>query len=412
MSIRPSTFRRAATLLAPLAAAALVLTACSSPAPRPASGSEDQALQVLIISGETGALSVNSEAMRLGVDAAVASLNEAGGVLGREVEVTTLDDQSDPTRAVTLLQEYVAENGKPDFVAAGQTSNEALALAPLLTRDQLIGMASVSSPALDDPEAFPYFFSTAVKQADVTAAAAAFLADQGDVEHVGLVITNDALRDAVEPALQTALDAEGIELSVHSFDPESIDVSSAFTEARAAGADWIYADSIGTVVPRLFEGRIKAGAEDIPTIGGSGIAVSPFTDFTTEQQRENFYPILYPLTHYVAPEDRSDALDDFMGRLGDLSELPVTINTHAYGWDQVMIWAAAVEQAGSADADAVRDALEDLELSGADAADQPWVLWRNLYVTDSHFPQVTADEFAISQVTGEREDTMLVLKED
>lgn len=412
MSVRPITSRRSATLLAPLAAAALVLTACSSPTASPDSGTEDEPLQVLIISGETGALSVNSEAMRLGVDAAVASLNEAGGLLGREVEVTTLDDQSDPTRAVTLLQEYVADNGKPDFVAAGQTSNEALALAPLLTRDAIIGMSSISSPTLDDPEKFPYFFSTAVKQADVTAAAATFLADQGDVDHVGLVITNDALRDAVEPALQAALDAEQIELTVHAFDPEAIDVSSAFTEARAAGADWIYTDAIGTVVPRLFEGRIKAGAEDIPTIGGSGIAVSPFTEFTTEQQRENFHPILYPLTHYVAPEDRSPAFDDFVERLGDLSELPVTINTHAYGWDQIMIWAEGVEQAGSADADAVRDALEDLELSGADAADQPWLLWRNMYAKDSHFPQVTADEFAISQVTGERQDTMLVLKED
>ncbi|MDN4465366.1 ABC transporter substrate-binding protein [Microbacterium aurantiacum] len=388
----------------------MVLTACTSPSAQPEASADGAPLKVLIISGETGALSVNSAAMRLGVDAAVASLNEAGGVLGREIEVTTLDDQSDPTRAVTLLQEYVAENGKPDFVGAGQTSNEALALAPILTRDQIIGMASVSSPALDDPEQYPYFFSTAVKQADVTSAAAAFLAEQGDVEHVGLVITNDALRDAVEPALKAALDAEGIELSVHAFDPESIDVSSAFTEARAAGADWIYADAIGTVVPRLFEGRIKAGAEDIPTIGGSGIAVSPFTDFTTEQQREEFYPILYPLTHYIAPEDRSDSLNDFISRLGDLDELPVTINTHAYGWDQIMIWANAVEQAGSTDPDDVRAALQDLELSGADAADQPWVLWRNLYVEDSHFPQVSADEFAISQVTGEREDTMLVLK--
>ncbi|HWL77678.1 ABC transporter substrate-binding protein [Microbacterium sp.] len=412
MSIRPITSRRSAMLLAPLATAALLLTACSNPSAAPEPGSEDAPLKVLIISGETGALSVNSEAMRLGVDAAVASLNEAGGVLGREIEVATLDDQSDPTRAVTLLQEYVADHGKPDFVAAGQTSNEALALAPLLTRDQIIGMASVSSPALDNPAEYPYFFSTAVKQADVTAAAAAFLADQGDVEKVGLVITNDALRDAVEPALQAALDEVGIELSVHAFDPEAIDISSAFTEARAAGADWIYADAIGTVVPRLFEGRVKAGAETIPTVGGSGIAVSPFTDFTTEQQRENFYPVLYPLTHYIAPEDRSDALNDFISRLGDLSELPVTINTHAYGWDQIMIWANAVEQAGTADSDAVRDALQALELSGADAADQPWVLWRNLFSEDSHFPQVTAEEFAISQVTGERKDTMLVLKED
>ena len=71
MSIRPITSRRSAMLLAPLAAAAILLTACNSPTTAPDAGdSSEEPLKVLIISGETGALSVNSEAMRLGVDAA------------------------------------------------------------------------------------------------------------------------------------------------------------------------------------------------------------------------------------------------------------------------------------------------------------------------------------------------------
>ena len=401
---------RFATTAVALAGASLLLVGCTTPGGDGGSerGDEDP-YQVLIISGVTGALSVNSDAIRTGIDAAVDSINEDGGINGREIETTVVDDQSDATRAVTLLQEYIADNGKPDLVIAGQTSNEVFSMVPILTRENIIGISTTGSPDLNDPEKYPTFFGTSLTFADTAGAAAEYMKDEG-AKKVAVVIVNDATRETVEPFMKETLEDLGIEdTGTFAFDPEAIDLSSTFAEAAATNPDWIYMDGNGAVVPRLFEGRLKAGAEDIPVTTGLGPVTSGFDQNTTPEQRENVYTALAPMNAYIDPSDRTPAMDDLIERVGDLDAATLTLNTYAYGWDFIQIWAAAVEQAGTADTDEVVAALEDLDLSGEDAADQPWIMWRNLYTKDSHYPAIGAEDVLFSQVTGERKDAMMVL---
>jgi branched-chain amino acid transport system substrate-binding protein len=402
--------KRRALIAVPAVFAAFALSACSAPGGSSGdSGSDDGPYQVVVISGQTGALQANSEAMRAGLQAAVDTVNEADGINGHDVEVTYLDDKSDPTVGVTVLQQYLSENDNPDLVIAGQTSNEALALAPITTREKIVTFAAVQNPTLDDPETYPYFFSNAVKATTVTDAVASFLEDKG-AKSVALVAANDALLQSVEPALGGSLEKVGIELSVHPFDPEAIDVSPAFAEAMDSGADWLYADAVGAAVPRLLEGRLKAGAEKMPTVGGSSVSSGQFLAVTTEEQRENLYPVLYPLTYYIAPEDRNDPLNSLIEKLGDPNELELPLNNDAYGWDYLAIWGAGVEQAGSAEPDAVKEALENLEASGKDASEQPWIMWRTLWSADTHYVQASPEEFMVAEVEPEPKDGMIVAK--
>lgn len=408
-----STFRRlrrTALVGGPVVALSLILGGCA-PTDEPAAeenGSEPYT--ILYVAGQTGFLSENTTTMWAGSQAAAKAINDAGGIDGHPVELKIIDDQSDSARSVTLLQEYIAENDKPDLVITGLSSGESLAMAPLLSREQIIGTATASNELLDDPETYPYFFSIAVTQSVITDAAADFLKKEGDVDKVALVITKDYMQQAVEPALAESLKSVGIELSVHTFDPEAIDVSPAWQSAKDAGADWIYTDAVGTVVPRLFDGRVKAGAEDIPTIGGSGIGVSPGLESVPSAQLAGFYPILYPTSYVVDEADRTPAMQQFLD-LVDLDEIKLNLSTAAYGWDVVQIFAEAVKQAGGVDdREALKDAYENLEMSGSDPADQPWVLWRSLYSATEHFPQPSSDEFLLAEVTGETKDRALVLK--
>jgi branched-chain amino acid transport system substrate-binding protein len=390
-------------LAAAFIAGSVLLAACG--AGGSTSTGTTEPYQILFVGPQSGFSAANGTAMSQGAKAAVDYLNANGGVAGRQVALTVKDDQTDSTKAVTVLQEQLSGSRKPDLVITGVSSNESLAMAPLLTRQKIVGSSNVSSPLLNDQKQFPYFFSTALMQSDVVGAAVQFLKQKGTAKHVALVIQDDALRKAVAPAFEEQMKAAGFTTSEHPFAPDAIDISPSFEAAKRAGADWIYIEAVGSAVPRVFEGRVKAGAENIPAIGGSGIATTSFTEQSTPQQRQSFYPVLYPLTQYIDPKDRSAQFNTLFEAVGgNKGALPVPISIYAYGWDTVQIWAAAVQQAGSADGEKVAQALEKLDVP---ANDRKWLMWNTLYTPTKHFPTPTLKDLTFSQVSG-RKDTMFV----
>jgi len=386
----------------------LALSACGSSEPGTGSStgeaSEDP-LKILYIAGLSGG-AVNTDVTRA-FEASVDLINDNGGLLGREVEVEFADSQNDATKAVTVLQEYLQSNPKPDLVIPGVGTGEALALLPVLNREKILGVSTASSPLLDAPEEYPYFFSVSARQDAIFTAASEYLVDQGDVEKVALIVTDNALRQAAEPQFTEKMTAAGFETTVIPFDPANVNVAPAFTKAKEWGADWVYFESFGESTAHGFAGREKAGAEDIPMLGGSGVAVSDFLDFATDAQRANFFPILYPIAATVPEEDRDAGFNAFFDALSPVDELPLKLGSYSFFWDIPQIWAAGVEQAGSADTEAVTEALTNLEVDPADAM---WVTWQKLYGPDTHFPVIESDEFTIAEVAG-MEDRMYVLKD-
>src|SRR4051794_24413 len=67
-------------------------------------------LRVGVLSAKTGVMAAHGASIEMGVQLAERVLNRQGGVLGRKVEVISLDTQSDPgvavERARELLQRY------------------------------------------------------------------------------------------------------------------------------------------------------------------------------------------------------------------------------------------------------------------------------------------------------------------
>ncbi|MEW1963706.1 ABC transporter substrate-binding protein [Microbacterium sp. NPDC077644] len=387
-------------------ASVFALSACGATDSGSSSGeaSEDP-FKILYIAGLSGG-AVNTDVTQA-FEASVELINEKGGLLGREVEVEFADSQNDATKAVTVLQEYLQSNPKPDLVIPGVGTGEALALLPVLTREKILAISTASSPLLDDPEEYPYFFSVSARQDALFTAASEFLEDKGDVKKIALVVTDNALRQAAEPQFTEKMTAAGFETTVIPFDPANVNVAPAFTKAKEWGADWIYFESFGESTAHGFAGREKAGAEDIPMLGGSGVAVSDFLDFATDAQRENFFPILYPVAATTAEEDRDAGFNAFYDALSPVEELPLKLGSYSFFWDMPQVWAAGVRQADSVETEAVTDALTNLEVQDSDAM---WVTWQKLYGPDTHFPIISSDEFTIAEVAG-MEDRMYVIKE-
>ncbi|MEO3756192.1 amino acid ABC transporter substrate-binding protein [Streptomyces sp. B6B3] len=94
-------------LAATLSASVLLLTACSG---TPGGGGSDDTIDIGISLPLTGDFSEPGKGVQRGYEAWAAAVNANGGLLGREVELHILDDQSNADRAVQDYEALIAQD--------------------------------------------------------------------------------------------------------------------------------------------------------------------------------------------------------------------------------------------------------------------------------------------------------------
>jgi branched-chain amino acid transport system substrate-binding protein len=384
-----------------IVAAALGLAGCG------AAGSGDDAssdYELLYVSGISGLLSPSAKAFERGMKAHVEYINENGGIHGRQLNLTVEDNQSDPTRGVTIVQEALTSDKRPDVVFPGVSSNEALAVAPLLTREKIPHIVSASTPKLDDVEEYPYVFSYAGKQADYVAGVREFIAQEGGGDRIALAVPNDALGDAAAMSFEAVF--ADMETEVSYFDPEAVDFTPTYQKLIASKPDWIMMEGAGAQVPIMLASRVKAGGESVPTILGITASSAPLLDFASEDQRANVYSTLLPLQRYIESGDRSQEFVEFNERVTAQGPLEVSLAIYGSGWDMIGLWARAAEQAGeNPSGDEVVEALENLKISEDDTQ---FPMFGAAYSAESHYPQGVPTRIGFGQVKAKKDGMLLV----
>ena len=131
------------------------LTACgggSASSSAPAAGgdaaeSSDEPILIGTISPNTGTLAAYGTAVTTGVALAVEEINEAGGLLGRQVEVINADDQYDPTECLNAFNSLVSQgvglivgsvtSGCTSAITGAANEEEVCLITPTSTADSI-----------------------------------------------------------------------------------------------------------------------------------------------------------------------------------------------------------------------------------------------------------------------------------
>jgi ABC-type branched-subunit amino acid transport system substrate-binding protein len=405
MNVRSASRHRLAA--AALAALALVSACGDSEGENGSSAGDKPPLRVLFVGGLTGPLSTTAVAVERGVKANVEYINSKGGIKGRKIELTSKDDGSDPTRAVSVLQAELTGDAKPDLVIAGVGSNEALAMAPLLARNKVVGIASAVSPKLNDPKQYPYFFSQAFPASDQVKAAAVYLEGLGNVKKVALVAPSDALGDGTAANFAAAFTGGTIKTEVFRFPTDAVDFTPILQKTVASKPDWIYMEGSGAQAPILLASREKAGATSIKTIAGATASSQPLLELGKGEQLTNLYATLTPNAAYIEPSKRTEEFNEFFSRVREQGPLATTPYVYSVGWDNISIWAKALERIdGDITGEKVKAAFES-EPAKEPGAQFP--VFSGQYTPDNHMHGGHPEDFTFAQLQ-EKKDDMLVIK--
>ena len=317
------------------------------------SGSDDP-IVIGTISPNTGSLAAYGTGIITGVELAVEEINAAGGILGRQVEVITTDDQGDPTECLNAFNSLVAEgvgliigsatSGCTSAITEAANEEEICLLAPTATAD------SVTTE--DD-----YIFRACYADSFQGAIAAAYAKKAGYTK-VGVVYcAADVYSKGLYDSFSAACEGYGVEVaaveSTASLDVQ--DYTNQFAAMANAGMELVYAPFYYDVVGPYVIPQARAAGYTGIIMGADGYDTTP--DYVVEGADLSAFNNVYWTNHYY-PGDTSEIVQSFVTAYEDkFGSTPSAFA--ATGYDCMYMYKAAIEAAGSTESSAVRDALAD-----------------------------------------------------
>ncbi|RIQ32497.1 ABC transporter substrate-binding protein [Jiangella rhizosphaerae] len=356
--------------LAVAGAASLVLAACGgdddggSDEESPGAGgnaeaTSDEPLRLGTLLPETGNLAFLGPPEFAGVDLAIQEINEGGGVLGHDVEVTHTDSSDASNTAVTQQSTDSLLNAGVAAIIGAASSGVSFTVLDRIVQDETI----MFSPANTSPDFTTYeddglYFRTA--PSDVLQGQVLGDTILGD-GHANVAIMNldDAYGNGLAQYLSETIESGGGTIAAHIvYDPQASNYTSEVSQVAAAAPDAIaligFEETV-TIIPELVTQGI--GPQSIPLY---------FVDGNLSNYGADLPPGTLDGNKGTLPG--AETGPEFQERM---LEINPDLEDFSYGpesYDATMLLALAAIQAGSVESRDIADNLVDVSREGTECS--------------------------------------------
>jgi branched-chain amino acid transport system substrate-binding protein len=324
-------------------------------------GAWAQNIKIANIVELSGAGATSGTNFKNGVELAVKEINAAGGILGRKIETTTADTQSNPGVAKGLAQKVVDDGV---FAVFGPVFSGSILVSMAETRRAEIPNFTGGEAAAITKQGNPYIFRTSFTQDTAMPKVARYIANNLKAKTVALIYVNNDFGKGGRESLMKALEPLGVKIIADiSTEQSQVDFSAAVLKAKQSNADVVFVYTNEEEAARALRELRKQGVSK-PIVGET------------------------VLTSQKVIELAGDAANGAVAHVGLTVDAPIP-SVRAFrskfekeyryipdhngikGYTGVYILKAAIEKAGKLDRKLVAQTLHGLKIS---AAQQPGVL--------------------------------------
>jgi len=296
----------------------------------------------------SGSALATGEQQEIGALKAFDHLNDAGGLLGEEIVVTSVDDACEPEQAKAAARQLVSEG--VIFVVGHVCSSTSLAASKIYEEAGIIMISPASTNPKVTDNGGPNVFRVIGRDDQQGIIAGDYLADKYAKSKIAILHDGQAYGLGLAEYTKQQLNKRGItEVIFDSYTADQADYKSTVDKLVDAKIDVLYAGGyqgdIGIIIRqaknnipnlKLISGDALV-SEDFPVIAGEA-AVGTYFTFGPDMR-------LKPEAATVTAAFRDEEAYD-----------PGGYTLYSYG--AVQVWAQAVQQAGSFEPNAVIDALK------------------------------------------------------
>ncbi|MES2356593.1 MAG: ABC transporter substrate-binding protein [Pseudomonadota bacterium] len=325
---------------------------------------------------------------RDGAKLAIQEINNAGGVTiaGKKylIDVIERDDEAKNERGALVAQEIASMN---DVVAVVGTANTGVVLAgdKFYQQAKKLRIISVAagSAAMGQwikegnvvPKGELYMFRFSANDGVQSEAILEEAVQKRGLKKIAILAddTNYGVSGR-DDLLSRLKNMPGVEVvAVEKFSIGSKDMTAQLLKAKTAGAEGLFAIGIGPELAAIANGKTKLGLK-APMFGSWTLSMGNFLDNAGAAANGTMMPQTFIQEDYT-PRAKS-FIKNYQATYR-IDRIPSPVSA-AQGYDSIKLLAAAIEQAGSTNSKAIKDALEGLQkpVEGAIAKwNRPYSTW-------------------------------------
>jgi len=303
-------------------------------------------LTIAAIGPMTGSDASMGEQLKHGVEAAVATLNAKGGLLGQQVKVLYKDDACDPKQAVALASQLAGEHVVG--VIGPMCSGAAIPAAKVLAEEGIVMISpSATNPTLTE-QGDSNVFRVIGRDDKQGVAIGAYIAKHFAGKVIAIIHDKTAYGHGLADEVQKGLLSVSIKPVIYdSINRGERDFSSLISKLKQAKVDVLffggYNTEAGLLVRQIHDQKLA-----IPLIGGDGLTTGEFWSITGEAGTGTLMAFV--------PDPRKNAeAKEVVQKMRASGYEPegVTLQSHA----AFEVLANAITKAGKTDAAAVAAAI-------------------------------------------------------
>jgi branched-chain amino acid transport system substrate-binding protein len=364
----------------------LVTAACTLVLGAPALA-QAQAIKISGLYELSGAGASAGTNFKNGVDLAVKEINAAGGILGRKIEHSIADTQTNPGVAKGLAQKAIDDGA---FAVFGPVFSGSIMVSMAETRKAEVPNFTGGEAAGITKAGNPYIFRTSFTQETAMPKVARYIANSLKAKNVAVLYVYNDFGKGGRDSITKALEAQGVKVVADiSTDSGQVDFSAPVLKAKQSNADVLFVYT-----------NEEESARALRELRKQGFA-KPIVGETT-------------LTGQKVIELAGDAANGAVAHVGLTVDAPnpqmlkfkarfyqdykyISDHNGIKGYTGVYLMKAAIEKAGKIDRKAVAQALHTLDVK---AAQQPGVI---MDVTMDDKGDLDRESFIVEVKAGKQE---------
>jgi len=323
-------------------------------------GPENNTFKIGVITSLTGSNAAFGQAHKNGYTIALEEINARGGLLGKKVELDYYDDQSRPDQAVQGVSKLVDQDRVP-IVLGAYSSESTRAIVPVVTQKQvpLIIPTAVADNVMETNS--PWIFRICAGSGSYATATLDFLKNNGDPRKLAIVYENTNFGQANNKSMTEAANAAGLDLvDTEAYQASSPDYKSLLQRVKGKNPEAIYFASYLLDASTLMRQSEQLNLNPkYYTSAGTGFAAAEFP--TPDKGAGKYAEYTFSVSQWL-PSAKWKGSAEFDQKYFALAgSHPAYHAIEAYA--VLIAAAAAIDNAKSDQAQAIRDAIKELNLA-------------------------------------------------
>lgn len=288
-----------------------------------------------------------------GVELAVKEINAGGGILGKKIQTTTTDTQSNPGVAKGLTQKAIDNDV---FAIFGPVFSGSIMVSMAESRRAEVPNFTGGEAASITEQGNPYVFRTSFTQATAMPKVARYISDQAKLKSIAVIyVNNDFGKGGMDSIRKALANSPTKILSEISTEPGQVDFSAAVLRAKQSNADGVFAYSNEEESARLLRELRKQGWNK-PIIGETTLTGQKVIELAGEAANG-------AIAHVGLTVDAPvPAIRAFKAKF-EKEYKYVSDHNGMKGYSGIYMLKAAIEKAGKLDRKAVAAAMKGLKVN-------------------------------------------------